>query len=116
MKWDLQSAVKMCRQIEPKLRSVGWHVGLTGSILYGKQESDKPPSGDLDLILYPNNDDNDAKAQFASELMRAMGIANWEVIPERTQDYNRTVVRAFTRDGRKIDFFILVDDTDAHYA
>ena len=45
----LEKAVEVCREIEDKLKPIGYHCGLTGSILY-KGESEK----DIDIIVYPH--------------------------------------------------------------
>lgn len=50
MKWDLDSAVKFIRELEPKLAALGAHCGLTGSILYVGQSLK-----DVDIIIYPHD-------------------------------------------------------------
>jgi hypothetical protein len=48
--WRLQDAVELIEELRPELESVGWTLGLTGSVLF-RGESTK----DLDLIVYPLN-------------------------------------------------------------
>lgn len=48
--WSLDEAVKTVRWLEPKLAEIGFHVALTGGVLF-KGQSFK----DLDLMVYPNN-------------------------------------------------------------
>ncbi len=45
----LEKGIELCREIEDKLKKIGYHCGLTGSILY-KGSSEK----DVDLIVYPH--------------------------------------------------------------
>lgn len=54
-------ALKWCGIFERKLRPLGWHVALTGSALYGRD--DRKPPEDIDIILYPNNDDQGREHQ-----------------------------------------------------
>ena len=49
-KITLADAVKICREIEPKLRGIGYHCGLTGSTLYAGESSK-----DVDIIIYPHD-------------------------------------------------------------
>lgn len=48
-KITLQEGLEFCREIEERLVKIGYHCGLTGSILY-KGESEK----DIDIIIYPH--------------------------------------------------------------
>lgn len=45
----LAQAIEICREIEEKLKPIGYHCGLTGSTLY-KGISTK----DIDIIVYPH--------------------------------------------------------------
>jgi hypothetical protein len=99
-KASLESAAKVCKHLEGKLRPVGWHVALTGSCLYGSEPND------IDLILYPNNDEG-LHDESAEDLMKAMGIKDWLRLGD--ESYARQVIRTRTKDGTQVDFFMLYD-------
>lgn len=94
-------AIKLCTYLEKKLRPTGWHVGLTGSCLYGMGKRDKP---DIDIIFYPNND-TDAHHETADELFEFAGIKNVEMLG-LSEDYQRPVYFTRTRKGDTVHFFI----------
>lgn len=105
--WTLEEAFSACRYIERKLRAEGWHVALTGSMLYGRIDPSKPPTGDLDLILYPDGAQSEMWA--VEDLMAFMGVKKFRHLKDDDSDYPRAIVRAETKNGRRIDFFILAD-------
>lgn len=51
----LLEALRLCRELEPRLREVGAHVALTGSRLYGHPEPKPDAKYDIDLLIYPHN-------------------------------------------------------------
>ena len=52
MMWSLNEAIAWIQQNEPLAASVGWHLGLTGGVLF-RNGSDK----DLDVICYKHNEE-----------------------------------------------------------
>ena len=46
---DLEDAIFLCQELEPKLAAEGYHCAITGSVLF-KGSSKK----DLDLVVYPH--------------------------------------------------------------
>lgn len=44
-----EEAITLCRELEVRLKDIGYHCGLTGSMLY-KGKSTK----DIDIIIYPH--------------------------------------------------------------
>lgn len=51
-------AIRFCQTAERILRPLGWHIGLTGSLLYGHPDLRHKKTPDLDVIIYPHvNDD-----------------------------------------------------------
>lgn len=111
----LEKAVSLCTVLEPRLRGVGWHIGLTGSTLYGQRGPKKiGRKSDIDLILYPNND-GEAHPETFEELMKAMMIKKYRLLlpnPLSPVSYPRDVIRVMTKDGIQVDFFLLVDVED----
>ena len=47
--FTVTDAINICKEIEPKLRNIGYHCGLTGSCLYGNGSAK-----DIDIIIYPH--------------------------------------------------------------
>lgn len=94
-------AAKLCTYLEEKLRPIGWHVGLTGSCLYGMGKRAKP---DIDIIFYPNND-TEPHDETADELFEAAGIKNVTELG-LSEDYQRAVFVTTTRKGDTVHFFI----------
>lgn len=47
--WTLEQGLVLCRQLEPLMAEVGWHVALTGSVLYAGKSAK-----DLDILLMPH--------------------------------------------------------------
>jgi len=70
-------------RLEPRLRRVGWHVALTGSVLYGrlgKAAARKTPS-DIDLLIYPHREDGGEHDDDELEnILRKVGIRNAEKV------------------------------------
>ncbi len=64
--WSLEDGITFVRELESKLAPLGYHCGLTGSVLY-KGFSNK----DLDVIIYPHDATkaNDITFQKVSEMM-----------------------------------------------
>lgn len=57
----LDYAIAFCQTAEKTLRPLGWHIGLTGSLLYGhpsRVANKDSASGDLDVIIYPHIEDD----------------------------------------------------------
>lgn len=50
-----QFAIALCKDFEATLAGK-WHVGLTGSCLYGREMSG--PNEDIDIIIYPHVEDD----------------------------------------------------------
>lgn len=51
--WTLDEAVELVRDIWDECAAAGWHLAITGGVLY-RGESDK----DLDLVAYPHNSED----------------------------------------------------------
>ena len=74
-------AINLCATIEPLLRARGWHVALTGSVLYGHYS--KAPLDaetvveDIDLIFYPHRDDKEHN-ETIEDLLELIGAKKYE--------------------------------------
>lgn len=62
----LEEAIKVAREIEEKLKEIGYHCGLTGSTLY-KGESRK----DIDIIVYPHDSE---KQKTLDEILEHLAV------------------------------------------
>jgi hypothetical protein len=106
-------AITICQWLEKRLRPLGYHVGLTGSCLYGMGKSKEPK--DVDVIIYPASDTKTLIPP--GELLAKVGITNAEDCNQMPlRDYpegeepthpRRTIWRAIKSDGHKVDFFFL---------
>ncbi len=95
---DLESALTLIRSLEPALAAVGYHIGLTGSVLYAGK-SDK----DLDLMLYP---DDPRVLKTEKELGDCLVANGFDALRFTDPAYtNRTVLVTY-RESKRIDFFI----------
>lgn len=72
------NAIELCTQFEKILRPMGWHVGLTGSCLYG--QIDKESTGkDIDIIIYPHVDENGRRPSHRPEFIgEKLGFVKFE--------------------------------------
>jgi hypothetical protein len=80
---NLSEAIALCTRLEPRLRRVGWHIALTGSVLYGrigKAAARKTPS-DIDVIVYPHREDGgEHDCDKLEDVLRKVGIRNAEAV------------------------------------
>ena len=102
----LEEAISVCREIEERLKPIGYHCGLTGSTLY-KGESFK----DIDIIVYPHQV-SDTKT--LDEIIIASGVTTnmyqsqgnlkpLQVTPSTTDK----LVLVGGYNGYRIDLFVL---------
>lgn len=92
-----QEAIDLCVDLEEILRPQGFHVGLTGSRLYGNGKKN-----DIDVIVYPHaNVKNDPK-----KIVKILEECGVKIELDATPDYPCYVVIG-ELEGRRIDFFIL---------
>lgn len=100
MRFD--EALTLIRELEPKFAAAGYHLGLTGSVLY-KGESEK----DLDLIVYAH--DVGEKKMTRPELEEFIRGLGFHVLPHNHSsfyDFNKEVLVCYKGDTR-VDFFHL---------
>lgn len=108
--WTLEQALVFVRELEEVLSPLGFHCGLTGSILY-KGQSDN----DLDVTIFPHK----TMQMDASMLPSAFEWLGLTRLADRVQvtrlwqrkdplGLDTKHVEAWkTADGRKVDFFFL---------
>jgi len=106
--WNLDQAISTVKKIEEILSPVGFHAGLTGSVLI-KDKSDK----DIDVIVYPhcsgNSDITQAykalrDAGFTRKVSRAKVAHFWEKAGSKDSKH---VEVWNTEDDKRIDIFFL---------
>lgn len=85
-KISAQTACQLCFGFEKLLAHHGWHVGLTGSCLYGAKGG-----SDLDLIVYPHIKDDGAHSVLTpNEVLALIGVTDiehWEADYPGIVDY-----------------------------
>jgi hypothetical protein len=118
-KWNTVTAVKFIEEVERAVRP-DWHVGLTGSVLYGHPDDsvrpgeDSRPSKDLDLIIYPHDASANPDVDKLYKKLRSLGLlmfASWSVVRERWRKQGSKDTKKVTvwtdREGRRVDIFLL---------
>jgi len=98
----IKEGVELIRTLEPKFAEQGYHLGLTGSVLF-KGRSEK----DMDVICYPH--DMREKVFTFEELATFLQTLGFHVLnPAATSnyDFNKEVHVAYLGDQR-VDFFHL---------
>ena len=70
--WILEELVALARYIEPNARARGWHVGVTGGVLY-KGQSDH----DGDIVAFPHQRGRCARKGIKGlhQALRASGLS-----------------------------------------
>jgi hypothetical protein len=98
----IEDALLLIRELEPAFAAEGYHLGLTGSVLY-KGESEK----DLDLIAYAH--DARVKVWSREEFEAFLKSHRFNVLPRGSTnfyDFNKEVLVSYRGDQR-VDFFHL---------
>ena len=105
--WTLEDAVALLRELEPLVASVGYHVGVLGSVLIQGQSQK-----DLDILLYPHNSSHQ-NTDRVRDVLREAGLeldvsadqvhAKWWNSGSTDTKY----VEVWSYKGRRVDFFYL---------
>lgn len=101
----IEKVVEICTQFEQILRPIGFHVGLTGSCLYGGGEGK-----DMDCIIYPHIKEDGSFSKMQPEaVLKTLGMSDirntYDSEYEFSEDY---IYIAKHPEGMRIDFFFLV--------
>ena len=105
--WNRDEALALIDTLAPSLKSVGYYIGLTGSVLIKGTSRN-----DLDLIVYPASTTAQDKARVA-EVLTSAGlqlIAGKEAVHRkwhRSGSTDEKHVEYWELDARKIDVFFL---------
>jgi len=99
-------AIEICNEIEKKLAPIGYHCGLTGSVLH-KGGSNK----DIDIIIYPHQISEEKPMQeildtigASTGMYQSQGVAHPSKITPSTTD---KLVVVSDYNGIRVDFFFL---------
>lgn len=99
VKWTVEQSVDLAQKMEAVIAPIGYHVGLTGSVLF-KGSSKK----DADFILYPHDPKNNlCTPEQLFDALRVLGFHN--PYPTCEEYVNRTVWLCKNSDGRRVDLF-----------
>jgi hypothetical protein len=102
-KWELSEAINLIRELQKHAWSCNLHLALAGSVL-----NEGTSDNDLDIIVLGQNN---GKEHDHYEFMRILEnlfsefnsvLGGGYSIP----DIERQLYRAFTKDGKKMDFFM----------
>jgi len=112
MKANLEEAQKLCAVLEPKLRRRGWHIAVTGSVLYGRigKTAARSTPRDIDLIVYPHIDSAEEHLDDSlGDLLQSIGITDAEPSGDYgNPDYGAATVYEFFISGIKVNVMQLV--------
>lgn len=108
--WTLDEAVRLMRRMWPGLQEAGWHIGLTGSVVY-RGSSKK----DLDLVAYPRDSSpGGSKIHALQCYLRDRGWqrrsgpeATREIWREKGSKDEKHVEVWQTLDGRRVDVMVM---------
>lgn len=98
MPLTLEDGIRICRELEQRLVPVGYHCGLTGSLLY-KGRSTK----DADIIIYPHQR---AEQLSPEEILGVLGVGV-TVQPHREASCRDKQIAVCDYLGTRIDLFFL---------
>lgn len=107
IKPELQKLVELATYLEPMARAHGYHVGITGSCLYGKEKPfalmEHPAPEDMDLLFYW--DSSKEPALTPPELLKNV----FRIKAKNCADYPCPTRNVFSAqiNGVKIDFIFL---------
>jgi predicted nucleotidyltransferase len=101
--WTREEALLFCSVHWEKFKEIGWHIGLTGSVLY-KGHSSK----DLDLIFYPRK----TQQKDRQKLCALLELLGWKREKDLTSlSHERLDLKHVelweTAEGNRVDIFIL---------
>lgn len=94
--WNLQSAVELCRKLEPIASGFGYHVALTGGCLY--KHGDRK---DADILFYRVSGFDDLVYMDMLDAFKDAGLDFFEGIPANHRGW---LVRA-KYEGNRVDLF-----------
>lgn len=102
--WNLQQAIELIQTTEPIVAREGYHLGLTGSVLF-EGESTK----DLDLILYVHNTHKNRWAP-KDRILYICGLLGWKFVKQcdhRDYDDDKEVFQVTDQNNNRIDILQL---------
>ena len=99
--WTLESALPVLRVLEAVAAKEGFHVALSGSVLYRGYSAK-----DLDVVVYPHNV-NLYRAEDRARLLQSFQTAGFSDPYEVSPNYVDKDVVVVKNDGKRIDLFFL---------
>lgn len=96
---NLDEALPIIRAVETAVAPLGWHVGLTGSVLF-KGSSQK----DVDIVMYPHDPNSFTRAS-KEDVLKTLAAAGFLNQFECTAEYVNRPVTLTHRDNQRFDFF-----------
>lgn len=100
--WTIEDGVKLCRELEPHLIQIGYHVALGGSVLVSGLSKK-----DLDVFVYPHKSNHTMEPDL---LMKHIGrLWTFERFSECTHSKygDNKIVYFSVINGRRVDFFFV---------
>lgn len=99
----MSQEIDICKEIEPILRAIGLHVGITGSRVYGMGKKQAP---DIDIIIYPHAQACNGRVAVETQKIVDCLKPIFPMITELPCRYTHTVLRAFYQTVQ-VDFLLI---------
>lgn len=112
-KWTLDMGVELVRDVEPHLADAGWHVALTGGVLYRGSSNH-----DLDFVVFPHQRRTDGRPTRAALKKMRAALRRGGMLPSHSaawvrRDWRRRGIRdrkhveVWFGKGRRVDVIVL---------
>ena len=102
--WTLAEGRKLAKMLERELVPLGWHVGLTGSVLMNGSSFK-----DIDLLVYPHSSIDVGRVRVFKRL-KSLGWKRRKTVSmmwsywRKKGSTDRKIVEVYaTKDGRRVD-------------
>jgi hypothetical protein len=98
MPLTLEDGIRICREMEQRLATIGYHCGLTGSLLY-KGRSTK----DADIIIYPHQKSEQRPPE---TILETLGVSV-TIRPHNEASCTDKQIAVCDYHGTRVDLFFL---------
>lgn len=97
-KIKIATAIDLCRLVEPFLKEIGYHCGLTGGCLYNGGSNK-----DVDILIYPHDP---TKLVPDGAIQETLALAGFALRYETDTNYVNRQVWLCGYNGIRVDFFL----------
>lgn len=103
-RWTLDEAVTLVREIEPWFKQQGFHVGLTGGVLYNGLSFK-----DVDLIVYPHKSTSTSYVEIVDKIAAIYNSAGLTLVSSMDHKTygDEKIVHLCAYNNHRVDVFIM---------